>query len=136
MVANMPQSHNGHVTPTPPLDPQAWRDDYVKTHGWRTSEPPYLHSLKWQDPESGIEHMTVLRADSLEALWQEVRQVSALVKSVRVKHGAAQTAPQTSETSTLREGWCAKHQCQMQQNHKDGRSWWSHKTAAGWCKGK
>jgi hypothetical protein len=25
---------------------------------------------------------------------------------------------------------------QMQHNHKDGRSWWSHKTAEGWCKGK
>jgi hypothetical protein len=34
------------------------------------------------------------------------------------------------------EGWCAKHGVQMTQNHKDGRSWWSHKTAAGWCKGR
>ena len=33
-------------------------------------------------------------------------------------------------------GWCAKHGVQMTQNHKDGRSWWSHKTADGWCKGK
>jgi hypothetical protein len=24
----------------------------------------------------------------------------------------------------------------MRQNHKDGRSWWSHKTADGWCKGR
>jgi hypothetical protein len=34
------------------------------------------------------------------------------------------------------EGWCRKHDVPMTQNHKDGRSWWSHKTAAGWCKGK
>jgi hypothetical protein len=34
------------------------------------------------------------------------------------------------------EGWCRKHDVQMQHNHKDGRSWWSHKTAEGWCKGK
>jgi hypothetical protein len=34
------------------------------------------------------------------------------------------------------EGWCAKHGVAMRQNHKDGRSWWSHKTADGWCKGK
>lgn len=34
------------------------------------------------------------------------------------------------------EGWCAKHGLAMRQNHKDGRSWWSHKTADGWCKGK
>ena len=34
------------------------------------------------------------------------------------------------------EGWCHKHGVQMTQNHTDGRSWWSHKTTAGWCKGK
>src|SRR5262249_412832 len=34
------------------------------------------------------------------------------------------------------EGWCRKHGVQMRQNHKDGRSWGSHKTADGWCKGQ
>jgi hypothetical protein len=31
---------------------------------------------------------------------------------------------------------CPKHGVPMKLNHKDGRSWWSHKTADGWCKGK
>jgi hypothetical protein len=36
-----------------------------------------------------------------------------------------------------RPGWCAKHSLQMTQNHKNGRSWWSHRLADGtWCKGK
>jgi hypothetical protein len=43
--------------------------------------------------------------------------------------------PPTS-TQAQPEGWCTKHGVQMQQNHKDGRSWWSHKTAEGWCKGR
>jgi hypothetical protein len=34
------------------------------------------------------------------------------------------------------KAWCSKHGVQMTQSHKDGRSWWSHKTADGWCKGK
>jgi len=34
------------------------------------------------------------------------------------------------------QGWCSKHGVPMRQNHKDGRSWWSHKTTDGWCKGK
>jgi hypothetical protein len=35
------------------------------------------------------------------------------------------------------DGWCAKHGIQMKLNHgKDGRTWYSHKTAEGWCKGK
>lgn len=41
-----------------------------------------------------------------------------------------------TDTPAQREGWCSKHGVQMRQNHKDGRSWWSHKTAEGWCKGK
>ena len=31
---------------------------------------------------------------------------------------------------------CPIHGVPMRQNHKDGRSWWSHKTADGWCKGQ
>jgi len=42
----------------------------------------------------------------------------------------------TSAQGAAVEGWCSKHGVQMRQNHKDGRSWWSHKTAEGWCKGK
>jgi len=35
------------------------------------------------------------------------------------------------------EGWCAKHDIQMKLNHgKDGSTWYSHKTAEGWCKGR
>jgi hypothetical protein len=32
---------------------------------------------------------------------------------------------------------CSTHGVPLKLNHgKDGRSWWSHKTADGWCKGK
>jgi hypothetical protein len=31
---------------------------------------------------------------------------------------------------------CTTHGVPMKLNHKDGRSWWSHKTVDGWCKGK
>jgi hypothetical protein len=34
------------------------------------------------------------------------------------------------------QGWCAKHNCAMKQTTKEGRSWWSHRTAEGWCKGR
>ena len=32
--------------------------------------------------------------------------------------------------------YCPKHGSEMQLNHKDGRSWYSHKNDQGWCKGK
>jgi hypothetical protein len=31
---------------------------------------------------------------------------------------------------------CPMHHVAMKENHKDGRTWWSHKTAQGWCKGR
>ena len=47
---------------------------------------------------------------------------------------ASQSLPRTR--SGGQGEWCAKHQVAMKQTTKDGRSWWSHKTAEGWCKGK
>ena len=32
--------------------------------------------------------------------------------------------------------WCSIHNVAMQENHKEGRVWYSHKTADGWCKGR
>jgi hypothetical protein len=43
---------------------------------------------------------------------------------------------QPTDTQARPEGWCATHGVAMKRNHKDGRSWWSHKTADGWCKGR
>jgi hypothetical protein len=32
--------------------------------------------------------------------------------------------------------WCSKHQVAMKENHKDGRTWYSHQVGGQWCKGK
>jgi hypothetical protein len=44
--------------------------------------------------------------------------------------------PLEAQASSASEGWCSKHGVQMTVNNKQGRSWWSHKTDQGWCKGK
>jgi hypothetical protein len=42
-----------------------------------------------------------------------------------------------SDTQARPDGWCARHGVQMKLNHgKDGRTWYSHKTADGWCRGR
>ncbi len=51
--------------------------------GWQNHEPPFLHSVKWHDPESGIEHLTVIRANDLDSLFVQVRTVTHMVKMVR-----------------------------------------------------
>jgi hypothetical protein len=47
---------------------------------------------------------------------------------------APQQRPASGETSD--KGWCAIHQCAMKLNEKDGRTWYSHRTDDGFCKGR
>jgi hypothetical protein len=60
------------------------------------------------------------------------------LEAVLARFPAAQ--PPTQPAITTREqvqGWCSKHDVAMQQNHKEGRSWYSHRLPeGGWCKGK
>jgi len=44
-----------------------------------------------------------------------------------------QGATQGQEPS---KGWCRKHNVQMKQTEKNGRTWWSHRTTDGWCTGR
>jgi hypothetical protein len=45
--------------------------------------------------------------------------------------------PPTGTPQPPQAGWCAKHGVQMRENHKEGRSWWSHQAPDGqWCKGR
>ena len=52
--------------------------------------------------------------------------------------GASLPAAAANGTQEARpEGWCGKHGVAMQENHKDGRTWWSHRLQDGtWCKGR
>ena len=49
---------------------------------------------------------------------------------------AAPQAPSQPQGQGQGQAWCQKHQVAMQLNQKDGRSWYSHRTEQGWCKGK
>ena len=77
----------------------------------------------------GHEVMVTLRGVDFASVKAQVEQAS---EWLRVQTPAQ---PPTQGTGQP-EGWCAKHGMQMRQNHKEGRSWWSHWTPEGWCKGK
>ena len=77
----------------------------------------------------GHEVMVTLRGVDFASVKAQVEQASEWLKV------QAPAQPPTQGTEQP-EGWCSKHGVQMKLNHKDGRSWWSHKTAEGWCKGK
>jgi len=45
--------------------------------------------------------------------------------------------PQTpAQPASQEQGWCAIHNVSMKVNHKDGRTWYSHRTSEGFCKGR
>jgi hypothetical protein len=96
-----------------------------------------LHSLKWTDDTTGIDHMTVVRADTRDALWHDVRGVTVLIKALRSRQPQAAEANTSTVTPTPAEaGWCPVHHVQMKQHSNTKGSWWSHKTAGGWCRGQ
>jgi hypothetical protein len=68
-------------------------------------------------------------------------RLTALLAQYPPAQAAPQGGPQASPAARPQpepeeQRWCPKHGEKMQLNHKDGRSWWSHKTTEGWCRGK
>jgi hypothetical protein len=88
-------------------------------------------------PEAPASVNVRLQIDGREVQWtlrdhDEARlatRLDALLAHYPVPQPPAQAVSQG-------ESWCRKHGVQMQDNHKDGRRWWSHRTADGWCKGR
>jgi hypothetical protein len=78
----------------------------------------------------GHEVMVTLRGVDFASVKAQVEQASEWLKVQAPAQPPMQSTGQP-------EGWCSKHGVQMKLNHKDGRSWWSHRLANGtWCKGK
>jgi hypothetical protein len=76
----------------------------------------------------GHEVMVTLRGVDFASVKAQVEQAS---EWLRVQ------APVQSQPATPGQDWCAKHGVAMKLNHgKNGSTWYSHKTAEGWCKGR
>jgi hypothetical protein len=78
----------------------------------------------------GHEVMVTLRGVDFASVKAQVEQASEWLKV----QAPAQSPTQSTEQP---EGWCGKHGVSMKLNHgKNGSTWYSHKTADGWCKGR
>jgi hypothetical protein len=83
----------------------------------------------------GHEVMVTLRGVDFASVKAQVEQASEWLKVQALAQPPKQGTGNADRWE--RPGWCSKHGMQMRQNHKDGRSWWSHRLADGtWCKGK
>ena len=82
----------------------------------------------------GHEVLVTLRGVDFASVKAQVEQASEWLRVQAPAQPPVQSTGQADQPH--KPGWCAKHGVQMTQNHKEGRSWWSHKTTDGWCKGK
>jgi hypothetical protein len=82
----------------------------------------------------GHEVLVTLRGVDFASVKAQVEQASEWLKVQAPAQSPAQSPGQADQSS--KPGWCAKHGVPMRHNHKEGRSWWSHWTPEGWCKGK
>lgn len=95
--------------------------------------PEALFSITLKGTMGGHEVLLTARGQSREEFRANVAELRGLLDTPPACPPASTPAPTGQPTP---EGWCGKHNVQMRQTTKDGRSWWSHKTAEGWCKGK
>jgi hypothetical protein len=66
----------------------------------------------------------------------ETRLLGRLAALLR-QYPLAETQDPTQGHNASQAGWCALHSVPMKLNHgKNGSTWYSHRTAEGWCKGK
>jgi hypothetical protein len=82
----------------------------------------------------GHEVLVTLRGVDFASVKAQVEQASQWLSVQAPAQARAQSPGQADQSPQL--GWCVKHGVQMRYNHKEGRSWWSHWTPEGWCKGK
>jgi hypothetical protein len=84
----------------------------------------------------GHEVLVTLRGTSeqevLARLTTILRQYP-IVPSGNAKHPRA---PSGEPSRKGQPDWCQIHGAAMKETTKDGRSWWSHRTDEGWCKGR
>jgi hypothetical protein len=71
-------------------------------------------------------------AEVLARLTTILRQYP-IVPSGNAKKGM-NTSGETADTG--QPGWCQIHRAAMRETTKEGRTWWSHRTDQGWCKGR
>jgi hypothetical protein len=94
--------------------------------------PEALFSACLKGTVRGIDTQLTARGMTLEEFQRHFDAVHALfdVPPARPASTPASPAPPTPE------GWCLIHNVQMSRQSNERGSWFSHKTADGWCRGK
>jgi hypothetical protein len=73
----------------------------------------------------------VIDGREVQVTLRDMNEVQLMARMARLLATYPTPAPQTATDQQL----CPKHRVPMRLNHKDGRSWWSHKTPQAGVKG-
>jgi hypothetical protein len=119
-----------------PVDPEMLEafPDNDHEEGEIPSPPPCPAPLP-EAPASVNCHLT-MAGRQVQLTLRGVSEDEVLTRLERVLTRYPVSTPTTSAAPEPEKRYCSRHGVEMQINHKDGRSWYSHKTADGWCKGK
>lgn len=98
-------------------------------------EAPASWNTRYTTPDGFVCQITIRGENGKDLLDK-----AGIALAYLLEHGYA---PEQNHHQSRRENnkkqdtkFCPIHQCEMKRFEKDGRSWYSHKTDEGWCRGK
>jgi len=109
-------------------------DTWPSPH-WSQQDAPCIHTVKWTDRSSGIEHCVVLRGDDWPSVMSQVQAVTTVAKAHREVPASDPQTPAVPDPA-----FCTIHSEPMKQS-QDGKGYF-HKAGekddgkAIWCRGK
>jgi hypothetical protein len=137
--ATLEDSDGNIASDIPPVEPpvEVPEVEHAHTPSWRDREPAIVHSLKWKDAE-GIEHLHVVRADTIDEALVHIRTIKVVIAAAKAK---AQQEPKTNHAHVHPDNdqpsWCRIHGVEMTPRTNAKGSWYSHALSnGGYCKGK
>jgi len=101
-----------------------------------TPLPEAAFSITLKGRLGGQEALLTARGQTWEAFRANVEQIRGLLDAPAAPPTSQPRPRAAAPTQPPPEGWCAVHHVPMKLQTKDGRQWYSHKMADGWCKGK
>jgi len=132
-----PEPSSNGTTAVEVEDPPVAALEPVVTPHWSETDAPYIQTVRWTDRSSGVEFVTVIRADTWDELLPKIAQVSKVAKAHREVPEAG--SPE-AEALANDPAYCSVHGEQMKAS-TDGKGFY-HKAGekadgkAVWCRGK
>jgi len=112
------------------------------------NEAPASWNTRYVDP-NGFECQITLRCETgVEVLEKAAAATGYLLENGCTPYVYSRSGYRPTENKAQEPGdngnskdnndpsWCPIHECIMKRWNKNGRSWYSHKTEDGWCRGK